>query len=555
MIDLQKLIQAGVQFGHQTWRWSPRMRQYIWGKKNGVHLIDVSKTAAQLEKASAFLEETVAEGKQVLWVGTKKAAQAIIDEAANRLNEPRATHRWVGGTLTNYPQVKKSVTKLLHFEDVVDKADKSVYTKKEIGSFQKVIARLQKSVGGVRQLAWPVGALIVIDAKKETTAIKEANVMGIPVIALVDTNSDPSGVSIVIPGNDDVARSIRVIVDELAAAVERGLAKASERKAAVPAETEQTTEESAVEQVFGQEATEAEGEEEEEHATRRAPRSRRADRGAEGLVVPNQRPSGPRFGGRQRQSWQRPEAPVEGQAPAPQRGYGPRPEGQRHEGPRPDGQRTEGYRPRGPRPEGSRPYGPRPDGQRSEGSRPYGPRPEGSRPYGPRPEGSRPYGSRPEGSRSYGPRPEGSRPYGPRPEGPRPEGSRPYGPRPEGSRPYGPRPEGSRPHGPRPEGYRPRPYGPRPEGSHAGDRRPGEGRPEGHRSDRPYTPRSDRPFGPRRDGEHRSGGGSYHERRHGPAGSTEGAQRHEQRAPQAGQEGAQKAEPGNGSEPAKPSQE
>lgn len=234
MIDIQKLIENGVQFGHQTWRWSPRMARYIWGSKNGVHLIDVSKTAVQLEKASKFLEEVAAEGKQILWVGTKKAAHTIVKDTAERLGCPYASNRWVGGTLTNFSQVKKSVTKLLHFEDVVGNTEKQTYTKKELGVFQKVVNRLQDNVGGVRSLEWPVGALIVIDAKKEATAIKEAGMVGLPVIALVDTNSDPSGVSIVIPGNDDVARSIRVIVDELAEAVARGSAAAKDRKVSAP---------------------------------------------------------------------------------------------------------------------------------------------------------------------------------------------------------------------------------------------------------------------------------------------------------------------------------
>ncbi|KKT01874.1 MAG: 30S ribosomal protein S2 [candidate division TM6 bacterium GW2011_GWF2_43_17] len=234
MLDLKKLIEAGVQFGHQTWRWSPNMRQYIWGKKDGVHLIDVSKTAIQAEKAAQFLESIAAEGKQILWVGTKRPAQGIMQEMGERFKAPYATHRWVGGTLTNYSQVKKSVAKLLHLEEVIAKAstdERQMYTKKEVGSFQKVVNRLRASVGGLINLRWPVGAIVVVDAKKEATAIKEASVMGVPVVALVDTNSSPEGVSIVIPANDDIERSIRLIVDELAAAIARGKERAKEEKA------------------------------------------------------------------------------------------------------------------------------------------------------------------------------------------------------------------------------------------------------------------------------------------------------------------------------------
>ncbi len=281
MIDIKILIENGVQFGHQTWRWSPRMARYIWGSKNGVHLIDVSKTAVQLEKASTFLEGIAAEGKQILWVGTKKAAHDIIKSTAERLGCPYASNRWVGGTLTNFSQVKKSVTKLLHFEDVVNNTEKQTYTKKEIGVFQKVVNRLRDNVGGVRSLTWPVGALVIVDAKKEATAIKEAGVMGLPIVALVDTNSDPSGISFVIPGNDDVARSIRVIIDELASAVARGMAVAQERKVSAP---QQVSQSSSVDQF----AIEGGAEEEEEGAgVRRPVRARKAPGKGEssGLVV------------------------------------------------------------------------------------------------------------------------------------------------------------------------------------------------------------------------------------------------------------------------------
>lgn len=285
MIDLKKLVENGVQFGHQTWRWAPRMARYIWGTKNGVHLIDVSKTAVQLEKACQFLEEVAADGKQILWVGTKKAAQGIIKDTAVRLGSPYASNRWVGGTLSNFSQVKKSVTKLLHHEDILAKAEKYSYTKKELSGFQKVVNRLEENIGGVRSLNWPVGAVVVVDAKKEATAIKEALAMNVPVIALVDTNSDPSGIFIVIPGNDDVSRSIRVIVDELAAAAGRGIekAKANKVKLAEAAELAAKNNESPSEEVT---LPAVEGEEE-ESTNHRAPRSRKPgeSKGTGALVV------------------------------------------------------------------------------------------------------------------------------------------------------------------------------------------------------------------------------------------------------------------------------
>ena len=224
MIDLKLLIKSGVQFGHQTWRWCPKMRPYIWGQKNDVHLIDVSKTAYQLERAAKFLESLAASGKPVLWVGTKKAAQDVIKNAVAPIKCPYVTHRWIGGTLTNYSQVKKSITKLLHFEDILAKTEQYSYTKKEYGVFQKIVERLLKNVGGIRTLTWPVGAVIIVDVKKEHVAVKEAISAGIPIIALVDTNSDPSGIDFVIPGNDDVPRAISVIADFLAQAIARGQA-------------------------------------------------------------------------------------------------------------------------------------------------------------------------------------------------------------------------------------------------------------------------------------------------------------------------------------------
>ena len=228
---MRTLIQAGAHYGHKASRWFPKMAPYIWGQKNNIHLIDVSITARQLERAGRFLEEVASQGKTILWVGTKKPAQDIIRSTAARLNMPCVVHRWIGGTLSNFGQVKKSVTKLLHFTDVIARAEKfPLYTKKELNVLQKSAARLDKNVGLIRNLSWPIGALVLIDVSKERSALKEAVQMGnIPVVALVDTNSDPSMVDYVIPGNDDAPRAIQVIVDELARAVERGLATAAAR--------------------------------------------------------------------------------------------------------------------------------------------------------------------------------------------------------------------------------------------------------------------------------------------------------------------------------------
>lgn len=235
---IKKLVEAGVHFGHLVSRWCPKMRPYIWGHRNKVHLIDVSKTAVQLDKAAKFLESVAAEGKQILWVGTKKAAQEPIKLAAEKTGMPFVSHRWIGGTLSNNSQVKKSVTKLQHHEDIVAKAEQvkgenqSLYTKKEINVYQKIADRLEKNVGGIRTLKWPLGALVVVDVSKEAAAVREALKVGVPVVAIVDTNGDPSQIDFVIPGNDDAPKSILAIFDPLVEAILKGRQVYQENKAA-----------------------------------------------------------------------------------------------------------------------------------------------------------------------------------------------------------------------------------------------------------------------------------------------------------------------------------
>lgn len=240
MIDLKQLVEAGVHFGHKKSRWHPKMKPYIWGIRSGTHLINVAKTAHHLEAAAKFLEEVASQGKTIFWVGTKKQAQPIIKQAATALQSPFVTHRWIGGTFTNFTQVKKSITKLLHLEDVLQKSANSHYTKKELVSLSKVVERLGKNVSSIRNMTWPIGAVVVIDIKKEQTALKEAIAMGIPVVGVVDTNTDPSLVDYMIPANDDAPKSIAFLVNFLAQAVERGQKNAVER----PRETIQASDDS-----------------------------------------------------------------------------------------------------------------------------------------------------------------------------------------------------------------------------------------------------------------------------------------------------------------------
>jgi small subunit ribosomal protein S2 len=228
-IDLRKLIEAGVHFGHQTWRWCPKMKPYIWGEKNSIHLIDVSKTARQMEKAGHFLRDIASKGKPILWVCTKEAGKGIVEKRALELTNPYVTGHWVGGTLTNFPQVKKSVTKLLHYEDILAKAQEHLYTKRELGHFQKMIQRYRRNVGGIVKLSWPIGAIVVVDVRKEHTAVREAVTAGIPIVGIVDTNSDPSHIDYVVPANDDIRRSIEIIINYLADEARQGYAVAATR--------------------------------------------------------------------------------------------------------------------------------------------------------------------------------------------------------------------------------------------------------------------------------------------------------------------------------------
>ena len=243
MVDFKDLIDAGVHFGHKTSRWSPKMAGYIWGARNGVHLIDVSKTAFLLKKAGEKLYDLAKNGGQILLVGTKKSARDSVLKAALELNIPRVIDRWIGGTLTNNEQVRKAVTRLLHLRDVLSKGELHV-GKKELSMLTKEVSRLERNVGGIINMSFPPAALVIIDAKREHSAIREASYLGLPIIGLVDTNTDPEGVTCVIPGNDDSPRSVSFIVNYLASQIALGLAEWEKNKpeptalvkAAAPAE-------------------------------------------------------------------------------------------------------------------------------------------------------------------------------------------------------------------------------------------------------------------------------------------------------------------------------
>ena len=238
MVDIKELLKAGIHFGHRTSRWSPSMKPYIWGAKNKIHLLDVSKTAFLLDRATKFLTEVAGKGGSVLWVGTKRAARVAIEATSAKLDQPYVIHRWIGGTLSNFSQVKKAMTRLLHLRDIIAKAEKdgSHYTKKELSMLTKELERLEKNVGGILNLSYPPAAVVVVDALKERAAVHEALRLGIPVVAMVDTNTDPKDINFVIPSNDDAPRSIECILGHLSGAVEIGNKAFAKKKEAEKAE-------------------------------------------------------------------------------------------------------------------------------------------------------------------------------------------------------------------------------------------------------------------------------------------------------------------------------
>ncbi|MFC1894546.1 30S ribosomal protein S2 [Candidatus Dependentiae bacterium] len=229
MVDLKDLLKAGVHFGHKSSRWSPKMRPFIWGSKNKVHLIDIAKTAFLLERAGKFLKNLISNGKSILWIGTKKPAQEKIKNIALSLKMPFVINRWIGGTLTNFNQVKKAITHLLYLRDIIKKPSVH-YKKKELSMLQKEVYRLEKNIGGIIDLEYPPGAIVLVDAKKERSAIKEAINANIPIIAQVDTNTDPSGINLIVPANDDSPRSISFIMDYLCKCAQDGKQIYNERK-------------------------------------------------------------------------------------------------------------------------------------------------------------------------------------------------------------------------------------------------------------------------------------------------------------------------------------
>ena len=227
-ITMKELLEAGVHFGHQTKRWNPKMKKYIFGKRNGIYIIDLQKTLKLFKEASAFISDLSSQGKRILFVGTKRQAQDAILEEANRCGMFYVNSRWLGGTLTNFTTVRKSIERLKELEGILNDADKEL-SKKERALMSEERDKLQKNLIGIREMDGLPDALFVIDPKKEYIAVKEAKKLGIPVVAIVDTNCDPEDINHVIPGNDDAIRAIRLFTQKIADSVLEGYNLADER--------------------------------------------------------------------------------------------------------------------------------------------------------------------------------------------------------------------------------------------------------------------------------------------------------------------------------------
>ena len=219
VVAMKQLLEAGVHFGHQTRRWDPRMAPYIFTERNGIYIIDLQKTAKKIDEAYAVLKGIIDEGKTVIFVGTKKQAQECVKEEAERCGMYYVNQRWLGGMLTNFGTIKNRVEKMKKIEAMEQDGTFDLLPKKEVIGLKKELEKLQKNLGGIREMNEVPGAMFVVDPKKERIAILEARKLGIPVIGLVDTNCNPEDVDYVIPGNDDAIRAIKLIVEAMANAV------------------------------------------------------------------------------------------------------------------------------------------------------------------------------------------------------------------------------------------------------------------------------------------------------------------------------------------------
>jgi small subunit ribosomal protein S2 len=261
-ITMKELLEAGVHFGHQTKRWNPKMKPYIFGARNGIYIIDLQKTVRLFKNAYSFVTEAAQAGETVLFVGTKKQAQDSVAEEAQRCNMYFVNDRWLGGMLTNFATVKQSIDRLKRLDAMVADGTIEAYTKKEQLKLAKEREKLEKTLGGIKGMGKVPGVLFVVDPKNEEIAVSEAKKLGIPVVAIVDTNCDPDDINYVIPGNDDAIRAIRLLSSKMADAVLDGVKARNARlqtgvEEEFSAEEEVVAEETEVAEVAEEAAAEA----------------------------------------------------------------------------------------------------------------------------------------------------------------------------------------------------------------------------------------------------------------------------------------------------------
>jgi small subunit ribosomal protein S2 len=281
VVEMKELLEAGVHFGHRIKRWHPKMRSYIFTERNGIHIIDIQQTVERLEAATELIKEDISAGGLLLFVGTKKQAQDNIALAAQRCRMPYVNERWLGGTLTNYRTIRQRIDYLIDLEQRLERGEFQGLTKKEVLDLERKMAKLNRRLGGIKNMDRLPSLVFIADVRREQIAVKEANKLGIPIIAMVDTNCDPTPIDHVIPANDDAIRSIKLISNKLADAVVEG----QQIRAALMAEEEEETTELAEE--WGE--FEKEGEEvlvatEEFTAAEETPQSGNEDVAAEGAL-------------------------------------------------------------------------------------------------------------------------------------------------------------------------------------------------------------------------------------------------------------------------------
>ena len=222
VVAMKQLLEAGVHFGHQTKRWDPKMAEYIYQARNGIHIIDLQKTSKKIDEAYAFMKEVAEEGKDILFVGTKKQAQECVKEAAIKSNMFYVDQRWLGGMLTNFKTIRKRIERLNKLEEMEQDGTFDVLPKKEVAALRNEKEKLEKNLGGIKEMTRMPGAMFVVDPKNERIAVLEAKKLNIPIIGLIDTNCNPEDVDYPIPGNDDAIRAVKLITDVMANAIIEG---------------------------------------------------------------------------------------------------------------------------------------------------------------------------------------------------------------------------------------------------------------------------------------------------------------------------------------------